>query len=252
MAKGYFQIPLSEDSRILTAFICVFGVFQFHRLPQGIKNAPACFQRIMNSLLAECYSFAAAYQDDIIIFSPSWPEHARHLRIVFDKIRQAGFTLAPNKAQIMAETVHFLGYEFSRGRIAPAAIKMLAIQKVPQPVTKTDVRSFLGMIGYYSCHIPGYAAIAAPLSDRCRGDKKGVVEWNDSCTIAFNTLKEKITNPEILRTPNFDEPFAVFTDGSNVAIAGVIMQLDIALKEYFPVAFVSRKLQEREKKYFTT
>jgi hypothetical protein len=207
ITKGYFQIPLHEDSRILTAFVCTFGVFQFNRLPQGIKNAPACFQRIINALLAECYSFAAAYLDDIIIFSPSWAEHSKHLKIVFDKIRQAGFTLAPNKTQLMVEMIHFLGFEFSRGKISPAEIKVLAINKVPQPVTKTDVRSFLGMVGFYSCHIPGYAGIAAPLTDLC-----------------------------------------VFTDGSNIAIAGVIMQTNVVAKEYFPIAFVNRKLQETRQK----
>jgi hypothetical protein len=206
----------------------------------------------MNTLLKECCSFATAYLDDIIIFSPTWPDHASHLRTVFDKIREAGFTLAPNKSQIMAEKVHFLGYEFSRGKISPDEIKVLAINKVPQPVTKTDVRSFLGMVGFYSRHIPGYAGIAAPLTDLCKGSKKAKVEWTDQCTVAFNTLKRKLMEPEILRSPDWQRPFAVFTDGSSIAIAGVIMQKDVAGEEYFPIAFVSRKLQEREKRYMAT
>jgi hypothetical protein len=252
MAKGYFQIPLSKDCRILTAFICAFGVYQFNRLPQGIKNAPACFQRIMNALLADCYSFATAYLDDIIIYSSSWQEHKKHLCTIFEKIRRAGFTLAPNKTQLMAEKIHFLGFEFSRGKISPAEIKVLAVNKVPRPVTKTDVRSFLGMVGYYSRHIPGYAGIAAPLTDLCKGEKKAKVEWTEACTVAFDTLKKRLMEPEILRSPKWDEPFYVFTDGSGIAIAGVIMQSDDASREYFPVAYVSRKLQDREKRYFTT
>jgi hypothetical protein len=108
------------------------------------------------------------------------------------------------------------------------------------------------MVGFYSRHIPGYAQIAAPLTDLCKGEKKAKVVWNKECMVAFDTLKEKLMYPEILQSPDWAKPFVVFTDGSNVAIAGVIMQYDEDAKEYFPVAYVSRKLQDRGKRYFTT
>jgi hypothetical protein len=117
---------------------------------------------------------------------------------------------------------------------------------------KLDSCEFLGMLGFYSRHIPGYAGIAAPLTDLCKGEKKAKVEWATSCMEAFETLKSKLMSRQILRTPIWEGPFAVFMDGSNIAIAGVIMQMNVAVKEYFPIAFVSRKLQERERRYFTT
>ena len=163
LASGYWQIPLAPGSREKTAFATPFGLFEFEVMPFGLHNAPATFQRMMDHVLRDCQDFARAYIDDIAVFSHSWEEHLSHLQQVFNRLQLAGLTVKLKKCRFGGQEVSYLGHVIGGGRLQPDPTKIQAVRDYPRPVTKRDVRAFLGLVGYYRRFIPHFATVAAPL-----------------------------------------------------------------------------------------
>jgi hypothetical protein len=189
LTKGYWQVPLTPSSREKTAFATPGGLFQYTVLPFGVHGAPATFQRMMDQVLRPHCSYAAAYIDDIIIHSASWDEHVRHVRAVLNGLRAAGLTANPAKCRLGREETAYLGYRVGRGNVRPQEDKVAAIREWPQPRTKKQVRSFLGLVGYYQRFIPGYATLACPLNDLTRKALPDRVQWTEAATRAFEDLR---------------------------------------------------------------
>lgn len=167
LSKGYWQIPLEESAKEKTAFSSGSGHYQFRFMSFGLKTASAIFTRLMRKLLAGIAD-AHHYSDDILIASDSWAQHMETLRTVFDRLQAANITARPKKCEVgFTETV-FLGHELGGGRIAPNMEILERIQDAPRPVTKHQVRSFLGLSGYYREFVPNYADLAAPLVELTR------------------------------------------------------------------------------------
>lgn len=149
LCKGYWQVPLEEKSKAYTAFRTPMGLFQFRVMPFGLHGAPGCFQRLMDRVLQDCSDCSAAYLDDVVIFSSTWQQHLQHLQCVLGKIQEAGLTLNVQKCEWAREETRYLGYQLGKGTIRPQVDKVQAIRDSPRPTTKTQVKSFLGMIGWY-------------------------------------------------------------------------------------------------------
>ena len=246
LSKGYWQVPMSEASKELTAFLTPDGLFQFTVMPFGLVNAPATFSRIMRRVL-DGLEGTVNYIDDILVYSSTWTEHTSTLRQLFQRLRAAGLTAKPSKCQIAQDKVEFLGHVVGNGQLTPRPEKVKAIQEISKPQTKKQLRSFLGTTNYYRKFIPNYSAIAAPLTDRLKNKEPNQVRWDETEERAFHALKLKLCNFPILRLPDLTKKFVLRTDASDTGVGAVLLQEHE--NEKFPVSYASRKLLDREKSY---
>ena len=210
LARGYWQVPVQEESRPLTAFATPYGLFQFRVMLFGLHGAPATFQRMMDRLLAECTGYAAAYLNDVVIYSTDWQEHIRHITDVLQRLRKAGLTIRPKKCQFGSYLKHVVG----NGEVRPEESKPQAVRDFPTPTTKKRVRAFLGLTGYYRKFIPNYLDTATPFSELTRKAEPSRVRWSEECERAFHELKTRLCSEPILRSADFDKEFILQTDAS--------------------------------------
>ena len=252
ITKGYWQIPLNEDSIPKSAFITTQGLFEFTVMPFGMKTAPATFQRMMkHKVLNGLESFADAYIDDVEIdTSTTFEQHLIHLRQVFDRLREARLCAKPSKCRIAMSMVDFIGHSVGGGNIAPKDALIETVLQFPRPRTKKQVRSFLGLAGYYRRFIQNFADIAAPLTNLTRKTEPTKVKWTKRAESAFSQLKQKLASPPVLQSPCWDRVFILKTDASGFGLGAILSQLDDNNEEH-PIAFASRKLQPREFKLAT-
>ena len=148
MLKGYYQVPMNPDDKQKTAFSSPLGKYEFSRMPFGLKNAPATFQRLVDSLFDGTQRYIVAYIDDVGVYSHEWVEHLQHLREALNRIQGAGLTLRPDKCLIGASSCEFLGHKVGGGVVRPLEAKVEAVTRFSRPTTKQDVRAFLGLTGY--------------------------------------------------------------------------------------------------------
>ena len=250
LARGYWQVPVKEDSRPMTAFATPYGLYQFRVMPFGLSGAPATFQRLMDEVLRGLDDFSAAYLDDIVIYSNTWEDHLQHLQTVLQSLQGAGLTAKPSKCQFGMFHCRYLGHVVGSGKVRPEQDKMQAVEAFPTPRTKKEVRTFLGLTGYYRRFIPDYAAKAVDLTDLTKKAAPTRVLWTPDCNQAFVNLKHALCSSPVLRSPNFSRPFILQTDASERGIGAVLSQRSDMGEEH-PVAFYSRKLLPREEKYST-
>ena len=249
LTRGYWQVPMAQQARAKTAFATPYGLFQFNVMPFGLQGAPATFQRLMDSVVRGL-EFTAAYLDDLIVYSETWEEHLAHLRVVFQRLREAGLTAKPKKCQFGANRCVYLGHVVGDGTVRPDPRKMEAMESFPTPQTKKQVRVFLGLAGYYRRFIPNYASMAAPLTDLTRKSLPTKIQWSDDCEQAFQHLKTQLCSAPVLHSPDFDKPFLLQTDASDRGIGAVLSQEDADGNDH-PVGYFSRKFLPREQRYST-
>eukprot|EP00731_Ephydatia_muelleri_P001970 Em0001g1970a len=250
LTRGYWQVPVSPDDKHKTAFAAPSGLFQFTRMPFGLKGAPATFQRLVDRVLQGLEEFSGAYIDDIIVFSKLWTDHVRHLQAVLGRLQLAGLTVKISKCHFGVTACSYLGFVVGGGLVKPEPSKVQAVLNFPTPTDKTGVRAFLGLTGYYRRFIPDFASLAAPLTDLTRKCAPMRVSWSNECEQAFKSLKGCLCSDPVLRSPNFEKQFILQTDASNRGIGAVLNQCDEEGQEH-PVAYYSRKLLPREERYST-
>ncbi|XP_062602901.1 uncharacterized protein LOC134264647 [Saccostrea cucullata] len=246
LSKGYWQVQMEEDSKPLTAFSTPAGLYQFRKMPFGLVNAPATFSRLMRNLLHGMEN-VENFIDDIMVFTDTFAEHLSTLKILFTRLRDAGLTARPTKCFIGFEQIDCLGYLVNDQRLKPEDDKIEAIKNAPIPETKKQVRSFLGLVGFYRKFIPNFSAIAIPLSDLTKKGNPNRVQWTECHQGAFDSLKQLLCSRPILKLPDMQKPFILRTDAADEGIGAVLLQMEG--DEKFPVAYASRKLQKREKSY---
>ena len=248
LTKGYWQVPLTERAKPLTAFVTPNGLYQFKTMPFGLINAPASFSRVMRNLLRgmDCVH---NFIDDILVHTTSWEKHLEVLRELFKRLRNANLKAKPSKCLFGQESLEFLGHQLGRGRIQPRMEKVEAIQQAARPQTKRQLRSFLGLANYYRKFVPNFAAVAVPLTDLTKKGEPNTLKWGEAQENAFRSLKGKLANVPILHLPDVDRPFILRTDASETGIGAVLLQEFDG--EKFPVAFASKKLLDRERRYST-
>ncbi|GFW17712.1 retrovirus-related Pol polyprotein from transposon 297 [Trichonephila clavipes] len=172
LSKGYWQIPLSKTAQRYAAFCTSFGTYRPLRMSFGLKNAPYFFSKIMAELLNGLEDFVVPYLDDIAIFSDTWESHIKHMETVLQRIKRAKLTIKPSKCKFAQQNVKFLGHIVGQGFRTPSEIKVQAVLEFPTPRTKTQIRAFLGIAGYYQKYINLFSVIAAPLTDALKGRAK--------------------------------------------------------------------------------
>lgn len=248
VAKGYWQIPMDEHAKEKTAFSSTSGHYQFKFMPFGLKTASATFTKLMRKLQHGVRD-AHHYIDDILVATSSWEDHIETLRTIFERLRAANITVKPKKCQIGFEEISFLGHEIGMGNIAPDAQIIERVRDAPRPQTKRQVRSFLGLTGFYRQFVPNYAEVAAPLVDLTRKGAPNGVEWGARQEEAFTELKRRLDQPPILLSPNPEKEFVLRTDASEASLGAVLLQEKEGMLH--PVAYASRKLTNSEKNFAT-
>jgi transposase InsO family protein len=244
--KGYYQIGMKESSKDKTAFICSKGLFRFNVLPFGLINSAQSYLKLMRKVLDGLQNLES-YVDDVLAHTNSWDEHLLRLREFFCRVRQANLTLKPKKCQIGYGSIDFLGHTLDGIKIKPREESVDKIKSMPKMRTKKQVRSFLGAVNYYRKFIPDCAEVMRPLTELTRKRSSNVVEWNDELNEAFEKLKEYLSKSPVLKLPDLRESFIVRTDASGKSIGGVLLQEVNGVDH--PVAYVSRKLNDREARY---
>ena len=252
LAAGYWQVEVDEQDKEKTAFATPMGLYEFQRMPFGLCNGPATFQRLMHRCLGDLnLDTVLIYLDDVIVYSPTFEAHVQHLEEVFQRMRSFGLKLKPEKCALFQKQVRFLGHLVNAEGVRPDPEKTSAVQQWKTPSTVHQVRSFLGFVGYYRRFIGGFAKIARPLNTLLQntakyGKKKNApIEWTSECQTAFDTLKQKLTQSPVLAFADFSLPFRLYTDASLAGLGAVLSQIQQG-REYV-IAYASRSLHPAEK-----
>ena len=235
LRSGYYHIGLSDSAKPKTAFVISgMGKYEFNRVPFGLAQAPAHFQKLINEVLADC-NFAMGYLDDIIIFSKTEEEHLEHLEIIFNQLRKAGLKFKLQKCSFFKKHIQYLGHLISDEGIQPLLEKLESIAKMPVPKNAKQVKQFLGLVGYYRKFVPRFADISRILTKLTRKDEE--FKWTPECDKCFHMLKDYLQEAPILRYPDPAASYTLYTDASKYAYAGVLTQQQDDTDH--PVAYVS-------------
>lgn len=249
MASGYHQIPMRPEDRQKTGFSTEKGHFEFNRMCFGLKGAPATFQRLMNQVLIGLNGVKSfVYLDDVIVIGTSIKDHENNLRDVFKRFRKYNLQLQPLKCQFLSKEVSYLGHLITDEGIKPDPKKIACVANYNTPTNAKELKSFLGLIGYYRKFIKDFSKISKPLTSLLKKDQQFI--WTDVCEDAFQTFRTILTKEPILQFPDFSRPFNITTDASNCAIGGILSQGNIGSD--LPISYASRTLNKAEINYNTT
>ncbi|GBG78637.1 hypothetical protein CBR_g27863 [Chara braunii] len=243
LKSGYHQIAIRPEDQHKTAFQTSYGLYEFVVMPFGLCNAPGTFQHAMNRIFHDYLDkFIVVYLDDILVFSKTVEEHIAHLDKVLSLLRQHKFKINGEKCEFGHTRILYLGHEISAEGLKPDDAKVASIRDWPRPQSVTEMRSFLGMTGYYRTFVKNYSIVAAPLTDLTRLDTPW--EWTDKCEAAFRHLKHALTHYEVLKLPDPDKPFIVTTDASQYGIGAVLAQQEGP--KLRPVEYMSKKMPSQK------
>lgn len=245
--SAFHLIPVAPEDRHKTAFVTSLGLYQWTCMPFGLKNAPATFQRMIDSILSPVRHFCRAFMDDGIVWSDTREELVQRFRQVLHIIRQAGLRLKLKKCEFFQPSVHYLGHIIGQHGVSTDPEKTRAISEWPEPRTKTDIRGFLGLAQYYREYYPNFSADAKPLTDLTQNIAPNHFDKLPApAQAAFHKIRNYWSTSHHLATHSPDLPTDLFTDASSEAWGGVIEQLGQ------PVAFGSGKFTDTERRWPTT
>ena len=247
LLRGYYQIPLSERAKRISAFSTVDGFYQFNVMPFGLRNAPSTFQRLANQLVHGLEG-CAVYLDDLVIFADNWSQHVQRLTSLLKRLQEANLTVNLAKSEFAKATLTYLGFEVGHGQIKPLEAKTKAIHEFAVPRTRKQLRRFLGMINFYRNFCPNLSETLAPLTSLTSPNT--VYSWTDQCQAAFETAKSLLGSAPILQIPRFDRPFKLRTDASQLGAGALLFQVDDQGIEH-PIAYYSKKFSRPQQAYAT-
>ncbi|XP_031347140.1 uncharacterized protein K02A2.6-like [Photinus pyralis] len=245
LSYAYNQISVDDESAMILTWTTHKGLFKVNRLPYGITPASSIFQKVLEQLLQGIKN-TANFLDDIIVTGATRKEHVENLKAVLKKLNDAGFKLNKTKCAFFQEEVSYLGFTISKYGIKKNLEKQRAIIEAPRPSTITQVKSFAGMVNYYSKFVPKLAILMRPIYDLLKQNQK--YKWTSNCEKSFKEIKSIIASDQILAHFDPNLPIVVQTDASQDGIAGALFNKNKngILK---PVAFISRSLMPAEKNY---
>ena len=256
LVRGYYQLPLSEDSKELTAFSTAYGHWQFRRLSFGLKNAPAVFQREMQRILQEFpKAKVIVYIDDILILGSSFEEHLALVHRVLTVLHEQGLKIKLSKCSWVQAEVKYLGHLVGRTGMRKLPEYIQKIDGFPKPATVKELRSFLGFVNFQRKFVPHCSTIAKPLSRVTGGRKRQgnrKLEWTDEMETAYVKLKEKIKEDILLSFPDYSpdaKPLELFVDASGEGAGACLCQIQDG--ECKIIAFDSMTFLPCETRYST-
>ena len=247
--SGYNQVPIFPNDQEKTTFTCPFGTFAYRRMPFGLCNAPATFQRCMFSLFSDMLThFLEVFMDDFSIFGDTFDECLHHLSLALQRCHEYNLVLSWEKSHFMVQEGIVLGHIVSNHGISVDKAKIDLIGTLPPPTSVKEVRSFLGHAGFYRRFIKDFSKIAKPLTNLLTQNSK--YNFDESCYLAFEKLKSLLSNAPIMQSPNYSLPFEIMCDASDYSIGAVLGQR----KERTPyvIYYASKTLDETQKHYTTT
>ena len=265
LKSGYYQVEMEPCDREKTAFVCPLGFYEYTRMPQWVTNAPATFQRLMERCVGSMnLQEVLAFLDDLIVFSQTLEEHETRLGQVFDRLRNFGLKLSPEKCSFFCKSVSYLGHIVSEDGIGCDPSKVEAVRDWPRPCNMRQLKSYLGYCGYYRRHIVAYGKISLPLTTLLKGytragaDKRLHTDaaavrkpfgaaWTSECETAFQALKTSLMQAPVLAIANPALPYELHTDASGSGLGAALYQKHDGVLR--PVAYASRGLSISESHY---
>ena len=244
LRSGYHQIKVKEEDIPKTAFVSRYGHHEYLVVPFGLTNAPAIFMNLMNKIFMPYLDkFVIVFIDDILVYSKDKAEHAKHLKIVLQTLREHQLYAKFSKCEFWLDQVEFLGHVISKDGIAVNPTKVASVLEWKSPTNGKQIRGFLGMAGYYRRFIEGFSKIAGPMTKLLRKNTPFV--WTEQCEQSFQTLKQKLTTSPVLAVPETGKDYTVYCDASKNGIGCVLMQ------DRKVIAYGSRQLRPHEVNYPT-
>ncbi|KAK1606927.1 hypothetical protein QYE76_030600 [Lolium multiflorum] len=244
LRSGYFQLKIREQDIPKTAFVTRYGSYEYTVMPFGLTNAPSYFMNMMNKVFMEFLDkFVVVFIDDILIYSKNNEEHEKHLRLILEKLREHKLYAKFSKCEFWLSEVGFLGHVISKEGIAVDPSKVAAVTEWEPPKNVGEIRSFLGLAGYYRRFIENFSKIAKPMTELLKKEKK--FAWTEACEASFQELKKRLVSAPILCLPDLEKEFQVYCDASRQGLGSVLMQ------EGKVAAYASRQLKKHEVNYPT-
>ena len=250
LKNGYLQVPLEKSAVPKTAVITPFGLFEFLRMPFGLKNAGMTFQRYMDHTF-NGLEFVFIYVDDILVASRNRQEHLLHLREIFRRLKQAGLILNLAKCTFSRPSVEFLGHQVCSSGIRPLTAKVEALRRHPKPATVKELQQFLGLLNFYRRFIPGAAKTLAPLTEQLKGAPAGSskLQWSAAMSTAFDTAKASLSASALLSHPSSSAELVVVADASSSHVGAALHQRRRTSDPWQPLGFFSKKLDRAQVSY---
>ena len=247
--KYRINIYIRTDPIILPYSLARAGKYEFLRMPFGLRNAPATFQRTMQGILHGGEPFSSPYIDDIIIFSNCWEDHLQHIEFVLDCLRRFGLTAKLSKCEWAKQSLQYLGFMVGNGQLSVPQSRVTVIQDYIRPRTVKELKSFLGIMGYYRKFISNFAQQSKCLHSATHKDKPTNIDWTDAMCCAFDYLKSSLCNHVKLTIPKANDifTFVVMLHCGHGAVLSVYRE-GVEL----PVSFYSHQLLDRESRYTAT
>ena len=244
LQSGYHQLKVKGEDIPKTAFRTRYGHYEFLVMSFGLTNAPAAFMDLMNRVFKDYLDkFVVVFIDDILIYSKDEVVHEEHLRMILTRLKEHQLYAKFKKCEFWLSQVAFLGHIISKDGVAVDPSKVEAVKDWPRPKNASEVRSFLGLAGYYRKFVEGFSKIATPLTNLTQKQQK--FNWNDKCEESFQLLKDKLCSTPVLSVPTPNDKFVVYCDASKLGLGCVLMQNDKV------IAYASRQLKEYEQRYPT-
>lgn len=250
LTSGFFQQIITPEDTHKTAIITHRGLYEFKRSPFGMSNSSNNFQRLMNVVFGNlAHVGILVYIDDIVVSSKDIASHLEKLNTVFSKLREHKLRLKPSKCTFLSTSIEYLGFQISKGQVAPINKNIEVIKNFKVPSSRKALRSFLGTVNFYRRHIPDFSKRTLHLTDLTRDN--GRFSWTEEAQKEFEDLKKALISKPCLALPDFSKEFQIYTDASGQALGATLMQLDENGAPH-PVAFASRKLKDAETRYSAT
>jgi len=246
LRKGYHQVPVHPRDVPKTAVVTPFGLFEYLRMPFGLRNAGQTFQRLMDEILQDV-PHVFVYMDDILVASANHEEHVRDLRAVLTRLQKHGMVLNGEKCVLGVSQLEYLGHVVSSAGLSPLPDRVAAIQNVQQPTTGKELMTYLGMINFYRRFIKGAASVLRPLTDALRGGSKGPLVWTPPMQLAFEESKRRLVSVAQLAHPDPSAELQLAVDASDHHVGAVLQQQTRSGMQ--PLSFFSKKLDSAQQKY---
>ena len=249
LANAFLQIPIKAADQEKTTFITRTGTYAYTRMCFGLCNASATFSRLMDLVMKGLhYSVLVLYLDDVVIFSSTAMDMIQKIEIVLQRLQLAKLKVKPSKCHLLQTEITFLGFVINEKGVSTCPSKIAEVVEWPAPTNGHEIKSFLGLTGYYRKFIKNYSEIVAPLNRLTSSSVK--FEWTEDCKLAFETLKKRLTEAPILSLPRSECMYVLDTDASQVALGAVLSQVQDGVEKV--ISFNSRTLNAAERNYCTT